>query len=111
AVGENPLGQGEKGALSSYWEGRDAQADCLLPESTSGAGSAWRREISRVCGDYAARSICAGSERQALSASPRPTVMLRSPAAISIVGPPTSPITVAPSASSAVGSPLTRKPP
>ena len=37
-------------------------------------------------------SACAGSERQALSAVPRPTMRLRSPAAISIVLPPTSPI-------------------
>ena len=51
------------------------------------------------------------SESQALSAVPTPTVKLRSPAATSIVLPPTSPISVAPSASSASRSPLSRKPP
>ncbi len=41
-------------------------------------------------------SACEPSERQARSAVPTPTVKLRSPAAISIVLPPTSPIGVAP---------------
>src|SRR6185312_3668969 len=51
------------------------------------------------------------SERQASVASTRPTTRLRSPAASSIVVPPTSPITSAPSASSSVRSPLRTKPP
>jgi hypothetical protein len=51
------------------------------------------------------------SESQALSAVPTPIVKLRSPAATSIVVPPTSPSGVAPSDSSASRSPLSRKPP
>jgi hypothetical protein len=51
------------------------------------------------------------SERQALSASARPTIRLRSPAAISILAPPTSPIGIAPSSTRAARLPLSRKPP
>ena len=59
---------------------------------------------------HRARPAPAASARRARR-SARPTARLRSPAAISIAAPPTSPSRVAPSASRASRSPLTRKPP